>query len=133
MLAALAACSSDGSCKQGITFYIGDIAGSLKPSSTLPVTICFDAKCQVTTVSHSQTAGSVFLAFDGVSASGDHTITVTAEGGVKGHYKGPLDHFDQASGGGRCALAAVKIGADGTITPGRVPTTTIAPPTTKKG
>jgi hypothetical protein len=138
MLVALAACSSGTNCKEGITFFIGSIAGSLKPGSSLPVTICFDGTCQVTTITHAQTAGTVFLPFKGVGSSADHTITVKADGGVNGEYKGPIDTFQQKSGDGSCALAAVKIGADGTITPGRLPaaTTTNTPvkaTTTTKG
>lgn len=123
LLVTLAACSSGTNCSSGITFYIGDVAGSLKAGASLPLTICFDGKCQVTTIKHAQTGGSVFLKFDGVGSSGDHTLTVEAPG-VKGEYKGPIDHFEQKSGDGSCALAGVKIAADGTITPGRIVTTT---------
>jgi hypothetical protein len=124
LLVTLAACSSGTNCSSGITFYIGDVAGSLKAGATLPLTICFDGNCQVTTIKHAQTGGTVFLKFDGVGSKGDHTITVSAEGGVKGEYKGPIDTFDQKSGDGSCALAGVKIGADGKVTPGRIATTT---------
>jgi len=133
LLVSLAACSSSGSCSSGITFYVGDVAGSLKAGASLPVTICFDGKCQVTTVKHAQPGGTVFLKFDGVGSAGDHTITVEAPG-LKGEYTGPIDHFEQKSGDASCALAAVKIGADGKVTAGRIPTTTtFAPTTTIKG
>jgi len=134
LLVSLAACSSSGICSSGITVFIGDVAGMLKAGASLPVTICFDGNCQVTTVKHAQAGGTVFLKFDGVGSAGDHTITVSAPGGVKGEYKGPIDHFEQKSGDASCALAGVKIGADGTVTPGRIPTTTtVAPTTTIKG
>jgi hypothetical protein len=145
----LVACSPNSSCPtakctEGITFLVGEVAGSLSRGAKDDLQVCFDGKCQDTTVTRANVAGSIFLPFTGVAGSGDHTITVKATGGgsLQGEYKGKIVSYVQKPNGakcpGSCSLATVKIGADGTITPG-VPkstlTTTTAPSgsTTTKG
>jgi hypothetical protein len=134
-LAVLAACSNcnAAACKGGITFLVADVAGALARPASGPLQICFDGQCKSVTVTRSDAGGSVFLAFSGVGRSGDHTISVKGVGSMKGDYKGPIDSYNTpASCAGTCALASVKIGADGMITPGRVTptTTTISTPGT---
>jgi hypothetical protein len=129
-LVVLAACSDCGSkCQGGITFYVGDVAGALAHGGDEPLQICVDGQCRTTTITRANAGGTVFLAFKGVGKSGDHAITVKGTGSMQGSYKGPLDSYTTgASCGGSCALASVKIGADGSVIPGRIaPTTTTSP------
>ena len=136
----LVACSNCNSpCKQGITFYVAEVAGSLSRGGTEPLNICFDGSCKDVTITREQVGGSVFVPFTGVGKTGDHDLTVTGTGSFKGEYKGKLASYVQKGSGGcaSCALATVKIGADGTLTPGvpATPATTttvgvVAPTTT---
>jgi hypothetical protein len=117
---ALVACSDCSSkCKEGITFYVAEVAGALSRGGTEPVTICFDGSCQDTTITREQVGGSVFLPFKGVGKNIEHDLTVTGVGAFKGEYKGKLPSYLQDPGGScsTCALATVKIGATGTLTP----------------
>jgi len=131
-LTVLAACNDCNAvaCRGGITFLVADVAGALARGTSEPLEICLDGQCQHVTVSRADAGGSVFLAFGQVGKSGDHTLTVQGIGSMKGQYKGPIDSYrTPASCAGTCALASVKIGADGTLTPGLVapPTSTTAP------
>lgn len=129
----LVGCSNcDGKCTGGITFAVAEVAGSLARGSNEPLHICFDGTCKDVTVTREQVGGSVFVPFSGIGKNGDHDITVTGVGSFKGEYKGKLTSYVQKPGGGcsSCALATVKIAADGQLTPG-VPvvaatTTTVA-------
>ena len=117
---ALVACSNcDAKCTEGITFYVADVAGSLSRGGTEPLHICFDGSCKDTTVTRDNVGGSVFLAFSGVGKDIDHDLTVTGIGAFKGEYKGKISSYTQDPGGDckACALATVRIGADGTLTP----------------
>ena len=109
-------------CKEGITFYVAELAGALARGTNEPLHICFDGNCQDTTVTRANVGGSVFVAFGGVGGAGDHHITVTGAGALKGDYSGKLATFTQrpngAAGPGACSLATVKIAADGTLIPG---------------
>jgi hypothetical protein len=135
-IAVLAACSNcDNPCKEGITFYVTGLAGSLAPGSKEDVQFCFDGKCQTTSVSRDLVGGTVFLPASGVGKSGDHTITVSGPASLSGTYTGPIESFEQKGAGGSCGtcnVGAVKVGADGTLTPGTaaVSSTTSAPATT---
>jgi hypothetical protein len=128
----LVACGNcDTKCKEGITFFVAELAGSLARGGAEPLHVCFDGSCQDVTITRDESGGSVFLAFKGVGNDIDHTLTVTGVGALKGEYRGKLDSYTQEPGGdcGTCDLATVKIGADGTLTPGvaasaQVPTTT---------
>ena len=117
----VASCSDCGSkCTEGITFIVADVAGSLARGTSEPLHICFDGECKDVTVSRDDAGGSVFLPFSGVGKDTDREITVQGTGSLQGSYKGPLASFTQDPGGDckTCALATVKIGADGTLTPG---------------
>jgi hypothetical protein len=140
---ALVACSNcNAQCKEGITFYVAELAGSLSRGGTEPLHICLDGNCQDTTVTRSNVGGSIFVAFSGVGKAIDHDLTVTGVGAFKGEYKGKIPSYTQDPGGSCkvCALATVKIGADGTMSPsvpaarsttttvvGGAPTSTAAP------
>jgi hypothetical protein len=84
------------------------------------------------TITREQVGGSVFLPFKGVGKAIDHDLTVTGVGSFKGEHKGKLSSYLQDPGGScsTCALATVKIGADGALTPAlpapKSTTTTIA-------
>jgi hypothetical protein len=138
-IAVLAACSNcDHPCKEGITFYVTGLAGSLAPGTKEDVQFCFDGKCQTTSVSRDLVGGTVFLPASGVGKSGDHTITVSGPASLSGTYSGPIESFEQKGTGGSCdtcRVGAAKVGADGTLTPGTaVPPSTTAPaPTTTGG
>lgn len=134
----LVGCSKcDNKCTEGVTFAIGEIAGALAPGSQEQLTICFDGKCQNVTLTRQNTGGSVFLPFSGVGKAGDHHITVKGTGAFQGDYTGPVFSYTQDPGGSckTCALATVKIGIDGKITPAQpatpaTSTTVAATPTT---
>ncbi len=103
-----------------------------------PLHVCFDGDCKDVTITRENSGGSVFLPFSGVGKNVDHDLTVTGVGAFKGEYKGKIVSYTQDPGGSckTCALATVKIGADGTLTPAvpapQAATTTIgvAAPTT---
>lgn len=117
---ALAACSNcDRPCKEGITFFVGDVAGALSRGSEVPLQICFDGDCKDVTITRDHVGGSVFLEFKGVAKQGDHQLTVTSTSSLQGQYSGPVYSYRQDPGGScsACDLATVKIAADGTITP----------------
>jgi len=134
---ALAACSNcDNKCTEGITFYVADVAGALSPGATLPLHICLDGSCQDVTVSRDNVGGSIFVPFTGVDKQGDRELTVSSSSSssLQGSYTGPIYSYTQDPGGdcSTCALATVKVAADGTLTPA-VPaptasTTTVAAP-----
>jgi hypothetical protein len=125
-LIVLSACGDDCAtpCQKGITFYVSELAGSLGAGSSEQVTLCLDADCKDVTVSRSNVGGSLFVPFDGVDGNAAHTVTLTGPGSLTGSYQGTLPVFDQSVGGGcaSCAMAAVKIAADGTLTPGQAAT-----------
>ena len=113
-------CSNcDKACKEGITFYIAEVAGALSRGSEVPLHICLDGSCQDVTITRDNVGGSVFLPFSGVGKQGDHELTVTSTSSLKGNYTGPISSYVQDPGGDckSCALATVKIAADGTLTP----------------
>jgi hypothetical protein len=124
---------STAKCKEGITFYVADVAGSLARGTAEPLRICLDGNCQDVTITRANAGGTVFLAFSGVAKDIDHDLTVTGTGSLKGQYTGKLSSYIQKPNGascpGTCALASVKIGSDGKLTPG-IPavqkTTTVA-------
>jgi hypothetical protein len=118
---ALVGCSNcDSKCTEGITFYVADLAGALSRGGTEPLTICFDGTCKDAKITRDQVGGSVVLPFNGVGKDVDHDLTVTGIGSFKGQYTGKLASYTQDPGGdcSSCSLATVKIGADGTLTPG---------------
>jgi hypothetical protein len=130
-LVVLAACGDCGTaCKEGITFYVAEVSGALARGTTEPLKICFDGKCSTTIITRSNPGGTVFLPFKGVGSKGDHTLTVTGTGSMSGSYTGPIESYAQKTGCGTCSLASVKIGADGTVTPGHVVPPTTTSPTT---
>jgi hypothetical protein len=117
---ALVACSNCNSkCKEGITFYVAEVAGALSRGGSEPITICFDGSCKDVTITRDQVGGSIFVPFKGVGNNIDHDLTVTGVGAFKGEYKGKLASYLQDPGGScsTCALATVKIGANGALTP----------------
>jgi len=120
-LPGLVACSDcDSPCKSGITFVVGDIAGALSRGSSLPLDICFDGSCKDVTITRDQVGGSVFAEFSGIDKAGDHTISVSSTASaIKGQFTGPVYSYQQDPGGDckSCALATVRIKADGSITP----------------
>lgn len=126
-LALLAACGTcDSPCKSGITYYVSGLAGSLAPGTSEEVTFCFDDQCDTATVSRDLVGGTLFFPYKGVG-TGDHTVTVTAPGGLAGSYTGPIEAFEQQGGDhcDSCQVGSVKVAADGTLTPGvAVPNTT---------
>lgn len=132
----LVACSTcTTKCTGGVTFVVADVAGALARGTTEPLKICFDGQCQTVTISRANAGGTVFLAFSGVGKDVDHTLTVTGTGALQGRYSGKLASFVQKPGGGckSCALATVKIGADGTLTPGVPAAPTVAGVTSTTG
>jgi hypothetical protein len=122
----LVSCSSSAcpttKCTGGITFYVAEVAGSLARGTSEPLHICFDSTCQDVVISRANAGGTIFVPFSGVGTDVVHDITVTGAGALKGDYKGKLAGYIQKPNGaacaGSCALASVKIGADGTLTPG---------------
>ncbi|MGZ4671030.1 MAG: hypothetical protein ACXWBO_00330 [Ilumatobacteraceae bacterium] len=136
----LVACNNcKANCSEGITFYVAEVAGALSRGGTEPLHVCFDGDCKDVTVTRENAGGTVFLKFGGVGKNVDHDLTVTGIGSFKGKYKGKIASYNQDPGGScsTCALATVKIGADGAITPGApAPTATtttigaVAPTTT---
>lgn len=128
----LVACSSDAaSCNTGVSFYVADIAGTLGAGASVPVTVCFDGDCKDITVSHDDDVSPVFVKFGGIADDGDHSLKVTVDGGTTQTYDGPVQGFGVDGG---CTVGAVKLGADGTITPGSAaPTTTVAATSTTAG
>jgi len=135
-LVLLTACNDCSSkpCKEGITFYLTGVAGTLSPGTQEQLTLCFDGKCDDITISRSDVGGTQFVPFNGIGKNGDHAITVQGDGSFAGTYTGPLPTFEQKPNGsscGGCPIGAVKIGADGTLTPGSAVTPdTTAPATT---
>ena len=128
----LVACSNCNSpCKEGITFNVAEVAGSLARGSSEPLHVCFDGSCQDVTITRELAGSSIFLPFTGVGKNVDHDLTVTGVGSFTGEYKGKLAGYVQKGSGGcaSCSLATVKIGADGKLTPGvpaaPAPTTTV--------
>ncbi len=129
----LASCSNSScptaKCNGGITFYVAEVAGSLARGTSEPLHICFDSSCNDVVVSRANSGGTIFVPFSGVGADVVHDITVTGSGVFKGEFKGKLPSYVQRPNGaacpGSCALASVKISADGSLTPG----TPAAPPT----
>ncbi len=116
----LVACSNcDRECKEGITFYVAEVAGALSRGGEVPLQICFDGSCQDVTITRDNVGGSVFLPFSGVGKQGDHELTVTSTSSLRGEYNGPISSFvhDPGDDCKSCALATVKIAADGTLTP----------------
>lgn len=134
---AVASCSDCGSakCAEGITFLVADVAGSLARGTEEPLHICLDGACQDVTISRANAGGTVFLPFKGVGKDTDHDLTLVGTGSMRGEYKGKLASYVQKPNGsscpGRCALSTVKIGADGTLTPG-TPAAPSATSTTSK-
>jgi len=137
-LTVVACQNCDNKCTGGITFLVGDVAGALARGSSEPLSVCFDNQCRDIAVSRANAGNSVFLPFDGVGKDVDHTLTVKGSGTLTGSYSGKLTTVVQKPGGGckSCALATVKVGADGTLTPG-VPgpstSSTVATTTTSVG
>ena len=129
----LVACSNcKAPCKQGITFYVAEVAGALSRGRSADLHICLDGNCGDVTITRDNVGGSVFVPLKGVGKDIDHDLTVTGGSSFKGEYKGKLTSYIQNPGSGcsSCALATVKIAADGQLTPG-VPavaatTTTVA-------
>ena len=116
----LVACSNcDKPCKEGITFYVAEVAGALSRGSSVPLHLCLDGECHDVTITRDNVGGSVFLAFEGVGNDGDHDLTVTGTASLKGSYHGKISSYEQDPGSDckSCALATVKIGVDGTLTP----------------
>ncbi len=112
---------------------MADVAGSLARGTDEPLHICFDGNCRDVTITRADAGGSVFVPFTGVAKDIDHDLVVTGAGALRGEYKGRLSSYVQKPNGsacpGSCALAAVKIGSDGKLTPGvpaPQPTTTTA-------
>lgn len=132
----LFACSPNDSCpkvtcKAGVSFLFKDIAGGLAAGGKVPLKVCVDGTCKDLTVTRADADSRQFIEVGGLGGDGDHTITVAATGGraLKGEYKGKLATVagqpDGAACPGACAIATVRVGEDGTITPG-VPTPTAA-------
>ena len=121
---AIASCSDCGSakCTEGITFLVADVAGALSRGTEEPLHICFDGTCQDVTISRANAGGTIFLPFSGVGKDSEHDLTVAGTGSMRGEYRGKLPSYVQQPNGsscpGNCALATVKIGADGALTPG---------------
>lgn len=130
----LAACSDcDRTCKEGITFYVADVTGALAPGTSEQLYLCVDDTCKDVTVSRSDSGPTVFFRVGGLRDGGDHTITVKGTGSLQGEYKGPLSTFTQQSDDsscGSCQIGAVKISADGTLTPGEAAPPAAAPSST---
>jgi hypothetical protein len=122
----LVSCSSGScptaKCTGGITFYVADVAGSLARGTSEPLHICFDSACRDVVISRANAGGTIFVPFSGVGTDVVHDITVTGSGSLKGEYNGKLASYVQQPNGaacaGSCALASVKIAADGALTPG---------------
>jgi hypothetical protein len=137
----VASCGDCGSakCTEGVTFLVADVAGSLARGTDEPLHICFDGSCQDVTISRANAGGTVFLPFSGVGKDIDHDVTVTGAGSMHGEYNGKLSSYVQKPNGsscpGSCALATVKIGSDGTLTPGVpvVPSAATTTPTSTTG
>jgi hypothetical protein len=141
----LSGCSSDcnsATCRGGITFNVAEVVGALARGTEEPLHVCFDGTCHDVTVSRTKTKSTVFLPFDGVGNDVDHQLTVTGTGAFKGDYTGKIASYIQKPNGpkcgGSCALASVKIAANGALTPGvpaaprtqaSIPTSSAAPAT----
>jgi hypothetical protein len=136
VVALLAACGNcDSPCKSGITFYVTSLAGSLAPGTKEDVKFCLDDSCSTSTISRDMVGGTVFVESGNVGA-GDHTVTVSAEGGLSATYTGAIEAFEQQGGADcdTCKVGAVKVSADGTLTPGvAVPNSTTTAPATTGG
>ena len=119
------ACSDDcstKSCKSGITLFVGDLVGSLARGSQVAVKVCLDDECRDLTISRADGKQTVFVAFDGVGKDGDHELRLTSDGSISGSFTGALPTLQQLPNGkdcsGSCAIASVRVSADGTLTPG---------------
>jgi hypothetical protein len=136
VVALLASCGNCGSpCKSGITFYVSPLAGALAPGTEQDVEFCFDDQCSTATVTRDLVGGTLFFEYSGVS-SGDHTVTVSADGGLSGTYTGPIEAAKQNGGANcdSCKVGAIKVASDGTLTPGvAVPNSTTTAPATTGG
>jgi hypothetical protein len=130
---ALFACSPNNSCptatcQSGVSFILKDVVGSLATGGKIALKLCVDGTCKDVTVARTDASTRQFVEVGGLGGQGSHTVTVTATDGkaVKGEYKGALaTAVDQPSGAAcpaKCPIATVKVGDDGTITPG-VPAT----------
>lgn len=117
LLAGCGSCST--TCKEGITFYVAEVAGSLARGTSQELKVCFDGSCKTITVSRNNVGGSIFVPFGGVGNSGDHHLTVDGTTAIHGDYKGKIQSYKQVldNGCGTCRLATIKIAADGSITP----------------
>ncbi len=109
-----AACSNcDSPCKEGITFYVAEVAGALSAGGKVPLHVCLDTQCQDVTITRDNVGGSVFLPFSGVGKDIDHKLTVAGTASLNGEYNGKIYSYTQDPGGDckTCALATVKIGS----------------------
>lgn len=117
VLAGCGTCST--TCKEGVTFNVAEIAGSLARGTSQELKICFDGSCKNVVVSRDNVGGSVFVPFGGVGDSGDHKVTVDGSAAIHGEYIGKIESYKQEldNGCGTCRLATIKISANGTLTP----------------
>lgn len=116
----LAGCSTcSTTCKEGITFYVAEVAGSLARGTSQELKICFDDSCKTIVVSRNNVGGSIFVPFSEVGGSGNHKVTVDGTTSIHGEYKGKIETYKQEldNGCGTCRLATIKIAANGTLTP----------------
>ncbi|MEI7971121.1 MAG: hypothetical protein WCI10_01105 [Actinomycetota bacterium] len=117
LLAGCGSCST--TCKEGITFYVAEVAGSLARGTSQELKVCFDGSCKTIVVSRNNVGGSIFVPFGGVAGSGNHHVTVDGTTAIHGDYKGKIESYKQVldNGCGTCRLATIKIAADGSLTP----------------
>ena len=117
VLAGCGTCST--TCKEGITFNVAEVAGSLARGTSQELSICFDGSCKKVVVSRDNVGGSIFVPFGGVGDNGDHKVTVDGTTAIHGEYKGKIESYKQEldNGCGTCRLATIKIAANGTLTP----------------
>jgi hypothetical protein len=117
VLAGCSTCST--TCKEGVTFYVAELAGSLARGTSQELKICFDGTCKNIVVSRENVGGSVFVPFSGVGDNGEHKVTVDGTASIHGEYKGRIESYKQVldNGCGTCRLATIKIAANGTLTP----------------
>ena len=117
VLAGCGTCST--TCKEGITFYVAEVAGSLARGTSQELKICFDDSCKNIVISRNNVGGSVFVPFGGVGESGNHKVTVDGTAAIHGEYSGKIESYKQEldNGCGTCRLATIKIAANGTLTP----------------
>jgi hypothetical protein len=112
-------------CKEGITFDVAAVAGSLARGTEQPLHICFDGTCRDVTITRASAGGNLFVPFSDVGKDSDHHLTVTGGSSLNGDYTGRLSSYTQKPNGaacpGSCALATVRIDSDGKLTPA-VPT-----------